>query len=139
MNDIKIESILKPLRSDQTVLEDDFFRLVVEKLESNHTGCVCVVDREHRPLGVLTDGDIRRFVYRAGGETLASFFSHTAGRMAKRSMLTGRPQMTVTEALAVMHDRRIGALPIVNETGQLVGIVNLQDLIGGCIQRYEQT
>jgi len=46
-----------------------------------------------------------------------------------RKVVTGRPDMSAKEAAALMMKEQVGALPIVEENGQIQGIVTRTDLI----------
>lgn len=138
MNNTKISEILKPIEDNQIVQVDDLFRTVVEKLQINKSGCVCLVDKDNRPLGVITDGDVRRFIYNSKGETLASLFSHYAELMANTDFYRGNKEMKIIDCLALLYKNRIGALPIVDRENKLIGIVNIREIIGEIVSSYEK-
>jgi arabinose-5-phosphate isomerase len=85
-------------------------------------GVTGVVDGEGRLVGVLTDGDLRRAFQRGLG---------TAGPVAEamtRGPLTAGPAMLAADLLALLNDRRITSLFVVEE-GRPVGIVHMHDLL----------
>jgi CBS domain-containing protein len=51
------------------------------------------------------------------------------GPYMRRKVVTGRPEMSAKEAAAVMLKEHVGALPIVDDRGQIQGIVTRTDLI----------
>jgi CBS domain-containing protein len=46
-------------------------------------------------------------------------------------VVTVAPQQTVTWVVKVLAENRIGAVPVINEEGQLVGIISERDIIRG--------
>jgi len=46
-------------------------------------------------------------------------------------VVTVAPQQTVTSVVKVLAQNRIGAVPVINEEGQLIGIISERDIIRG--------
>ena len=97
----------------------------LEVLNTGKLGCVCVLDREGRLLGLLTDGDVRRLV--------------CAGRLdldvAVDSVMTAgplhaTPGQKAAEVLDIMESRAITVLPVVGADRTLVGMVHMHDVLG---------
>jgi CBS domain-containing protein len=97
---------------------------VAASMEREAAGCVVIVDRERRPLGVVSDRDLALRVIaeeRDAGATLASaVMSHPV-----ITADTTDPLEKVIERMARHGVRRV---PIVKD-GALVGIVALDDLL----------
>lgn len=125
----KISDIMTALRPDQTIDPDDIVREAIEKLEINHTGCVCVIDEEGRLEGIFTDGDVRRLFNRNVNETLAHIYSHPLSAVANKSPKAITTQHSLWEALVTMNELRIGALPIVDDDNKVQGVINMQELL----------
>jgi CBS domain-containing protein len=51
------------------------------------------------------------------------------GHYMRRKVVTGRPEMSVKDAAAMMLKEHVGALPIVDDVGTIKGIVTRTDLI----------
>ena len=86
-------------------------------------GLVAVVDAAHRPLGIFTDGDLRRaFEKRVD---LQQGCIATVMHASPRSI---GPQRLAVEAVEMMERLRINALLVVAEDGRLVGALNMHDL-----------
>lgn len=88
-------------------------------------GMTVVVDSQDKIVGVFTDGDLRRLLDH--GEV------NIAGVKIVDVMIknckTGKKEMLASEALAIMEQYKINALPIANDENQLIGAVNFQDLL----------
>jgi len=84
-------------------------------------GIACVVDAAGRLTGVISDGDIRRHIDGLMGKV--------AGDIATRTPKTVPPDMLAAEALAVMNDRKVTALVVVDADGRPIGLLRLHVLL----------
>ena len=87
-------------------------------------GMTTVLDTDGRLVGIFTDGDLRRALDRqvdVHGATMRTVMT-AGGKVA-------RPRMLAAEAVRLMQDHRITALPVVDDDGRLVGALNVHDLL----------
>ena len=98
-------------------------REVLEAVTKNSKWAVAVVDPGGRLVGLVTDGDIRRAMLR--GASLEA----PVERMMNRSPVVAPPGTPRAEALALMHQRVIRHLPLVDARGVLVDLLVLEDLL----------
>jgi arabinose-5-phosphate isomerase len=96
-------------------------RAVVE-MTSRRFGVAGIVDAGGMLVGVLTDGDLRRAFQR--GVAMAA----PVAQAMTRTPLSAAPESLASELLAVMNERRITSL-FVLEGGRPVGILHLHDLL----------
>jgi len=92
-------------------------------------GTVPVLDRERCVIGVITAGDLTRFA-----AANADFLTRPVYAAMNRSPRTIGPEALASEAAQILQRYRIMALPVVNEGGQLDGIVHLHDLLRAGVQ-----
>ena len=79
--------------------------------------------------GVITDGDVRRYLERNASATMQGALHETrAGAIMTEGSVTMRPGMVAGEALSIMQDRRISAA-FVLEGETPVGLVTLLRLL----------
>ncbi|HUI16793.1 MAG TPA: KpsF/GutQ family sugar-phosphate isomerase [Alphaproteobacteria bacterium] len=95
-------------------------------MTAKHFGCVGVIDRAGKLIGIITDGDLRRHM---GGAILEM----TVGEVMTPAPQTIRPKALAVEALNLMNtrgidNRGIGCLFAV-EDGRPVGILNIHDCL----------
>ncbi len=109
-----------PTVSAQTRMPDVIYEMSRKKL-----GVTTVVDGD-RLLGVISDGDLRRLLEKRGKDAL----DLTAGECMTRDPKTISRQEFAATALAVMEERKITSLAVVDSNGNLEGIVHLHDLWG---------
>jgi arabinose-5-phosphate isomerase len=87
-------------------------------------GAATVVDARGRLLGVFTDGDLRRLI--EGGH---QDYALPVRQVMGRSPRTCAPMDLVQHAAARMREAQIDQLPVVDEAGRPVGILDVQDLL----------
>lgn len=87
-------------------------------------GMTAVADGDGVLLGVFTDGDLRRAL--GSGKGLAQTSISDA---MTRDCAVISPEKMSTEALLVMQQKKIQALPVVTEGNRLVGVLHMHDLL----------
>ncbi|MFV1849367.1 MAG: KpsF/GutQ family sugar-phosphate isomerase [Thalassospira sp.] len=91
-------------------------------MTSRSFGCVGVLGDKGELVGIVTDGDLRRHM----ADNLVA--------MKVGDVMTAGPKVThegalAVEALAIMNDRSITALFVLDEAGVPVGLVHIHDLL----------
>jgi arabinose-5-phosphate isomerase len=109
-----------PKVTAQTRMPDVIYEMSRKKL-----GVTTVVDGD-RLLGIVSDGDLRRLLEKRGKDAL----DLTAGECMTRDPKTISRQEFAATALAVMEERKITSLAVVDANRNLEGIVHLHDLWG---------
>jgi len=97
----------------------------VLEMSARRLGCTTVVDEAGQLLGMITDGDLRRLLERERGP-----LQKTAGEVMTRQPVTIGPDELAAAALRLMEDRKITMLPVVDQQGQLLGLIQVHDLWG---------
>lgn len=87
-------------------------------------GSACVVDAQGLLLGIFTDGDFRRHVATNPALPLAT---PIADLMTRNPLRVQSGQLAV-DVLQFFERHKIDDLPVVDETGHLVGSIDIQDL-----------
>lgn len=82
---------------------------------------ICAVVDKGKMLGVISDGDLRR--------NMEGLMTKTAGDLASRNPVTVMPDCLAVQALALLNERKVGALMVVDAENSLVGIVHVHDLL----------
>ncbi|MCX8085258.1 MAG: KpsF/GutQ family sugar-phosphate isomerase [Rhodocyclaceae bacterium] len=86
-------------------------------------GMAVVVDAAGAILGIFTDGDLRRAM-----ERLGDLRQVAVGDLMSRSPRTIGPERLAVEAVEMMEAHKINQLLVVDETGALLGALNMHDL-----------
>ncbi len=95
----------------------------LEEMTRKGMGMTAVVDADNRPVGVFTDGDLRRMFERVQDFT----------KVAIRDVMHAQPRSIAPErlavdAVAVMEQYRINQMLVVDADGKLVGALHIHDL-----------
>jgi arabinose-5-phosphate isomerase len=97
---------------------------VIYEMSKKGLGHTAVVDAENGLLGVISDGDLRRFLEREGNRAL----NLTAADCMTRTPVTIAKEELATKALNLMETRKITSLLVVDARGRLEGVVHIHDL-----------
>jgi arabinose-5-phosphate isomerase len=104
----------------QTKMPDVIYEMSRKKL-----GVTAVVEGE-KLVGIVSDGDLRRLLEKRGKDVM----DLTAGEAMTRDPKTIEAGEFAATALAVMEEKKITSLMVVDGAGKLEGIVHLHDLWG---------
>lgn len=107
-----------------TVAPDDTMDQVLLVMTAKHFGCAGVVE-DGRLAGIITDGDLRRHM-------APDLLQTPAARIMTREPVTVSPDMLAAEALAILNDRAITALFVV-DNGRVAGILHIHDILAAGI------
>src|SRR5580698_1094061 len=121
----RVESLMHsgdavPRVTAQTKMPDVIYEMSRKKL-----GMTAVVDGK-KLVGIISDGDLRRLLEKRGKDAL----DLTAGQCMTKNPKTIAPQEFAATALALMEEKKITSLAVVDSKGKLEGIVHLHDLWG---------
>jgi arabinose-5-phosphate isomerase len=119
----RVESLMHsgdalPRVGPQTKMPDVIYEMSRKKL-----GVTAVVEGE-RLVGIISDGDLRRLLEKRGKDVL----DLTAGECMTKNPRTIAPGEFAATALALMEEKKITSLMVVDRVGKLEGIVHLHDL-----------
>ncbi len=121
----RVESLMHagealPCVSPKTKMPDVIYEMSRKKL-----GVTAVVDGR-KLVGVISDGDLRRLLEKRGKDAL----DLSAAEAMTRNPRTISATDFAATALAVMEEKKITSLMVVDRAGRLEGIVHLHDLWG---------
>lgn len=94
------------------------------EMSSKGMGMTIVVDDQRLPIGIFTDGDLRRLIARHGD---IRPFTVTDGM--SRNPKTVSPGALAIEAATLMDAGRLNQMLVVDDTGLLLGALHMHDLL----------
>ena len=98
---------------------------VIYEMSSKKLG-MTTVQESGRLRGVISDGDLRRLLEREGGAALGK----TAGEAMNAHPRTIASEELAAKALAILEERKITSLVVVDAEQKVEGVVHLHDLWG---------
>ncbi len=114
--------------ADTTVLD------AAERMNERGTGSVLILE-EGKLVGIFTERDLMRRVVavrRDPGTTVLREVMTTA-------LVTGTPEADLADCGALMSERRIRHLPVLDEHGTVVGVITTGDLLAQELREKEAT
>lgn len=106
------------------VYETTLFKDIIYEVSNKRLGMTMVFNKNEQAIGIITDGDIRRAIQRFDEIkplTAADFMTHGFKKIAQEELLT--------EALEMMDLNKITTLTVVDNTGNVVGILSIHNII----------
>ena len=106
------------------VLEDTLLSETLLVMTQMGLGSAAIIDEENCVLGIFTDGDLRRAL-----DNNIDVHKTVVSKVMTRNYKSINKDCLAAEALAIMEDSRINALPVVNAENKLIGLLNMHDLL----------
>jgi len=97
----------------------------VAEIDNKNLGFVLITDPKGYLLGILTDGDVRRFVRKG-----IDFKVLTVDDMMTRSPKTINENCSLAQTIESMEKLEITTLVVTNGSNQLLGYIHLHDILG---------
>jgi CBS domain-containing protein len=118
---LKVEEVMvKPV---MTLSVASMVKEAVETMSKCEIGCLVILHDEI-PVGIITERDIIERVLLDARDPLTTRLS----QIMSAPIIFGEPKMSIQDAVALMTEKKIKHLPII-ENSCLVGLITLTDLI----------
>jgi CBS domain-containing protein len=105
--------------------EHESLQAAAERMHARNVGTLVVVNREGKPIGILTDRDL---VVRAVARGLDPYETIVSDAMTL-CPVAAREETTLEDALRTMRSGGFRRLPVVDGEGKLVGLLSLDDIL----------
>jgi arabinose-5-phosphate isomerase len=106
------------------VLANTPFTELMREMSAKGLGASAVVDAADQPIGIFTDGDLRRLIERG-----ADLRGLTAQDVMHASPATAKADALAVDAVELMEQRRITSVLVTDAQGVLIGALNTNDLM----------
>jgi arabinose-5-phosphate isomerase len=123
----KVQNHVRPLDQCRIASDRKTVRevIVAASLPGRRTGAIMLLDDEGRLSGIFTDSDLARLFERRGDRQLDEPI---------RNLMTAHPCTVplgsmMSDAVAIMAERKISELPVVDGQGVPVGLIDITDLM----------
>ncbi len=126
----KVQNLMHGGSENATVPAGSTLRSAIVEMSAKGLSMVTVVDEDHKLLGIITDGDLRRMLEKGldvYSQSIDSVMTHDPKWIDLRE--------PAVNALQRMNDLHITCMPVLDEAGCVVGSILLQDIIkAGIVQ-----
>lgn len=122
---VKVTEVMLSGGDIPVVSPEDSAADAIRVLNEKNNGAVLVVGLDNTVLGIITDGDVRRAVV-----NLQGFSALTAAQLMTGDPICIDGERLAADALSIMQQHEITALPIVDGVKKLVGLLHLHNLLG---------
>jgi arabinose-5-phosphate isomerase len=121
---VHVDDIMRTGEAIPQVQQTASFSAALLEMTRKGLGMTAVTDADGRPVGILTDGDLRRLFEKTMDFNTATIADTM--RPSPRTIAAGR---LAVEAVEVMEEFKINGLLVVDTAGKLVGALNMHDLL----------
>lgn len=97
----------------------------VKLMDAKNVGSLVVLNSRGRIAGIFVERDALQRVLLAG----KSAKTEPVQAVMTRKVVCARPEMTIDQCLALMTDKRVRHLPVIDQEQKLVGLVSMGDLV----------
>jgi arabinose-5-phosphate isomerase len=121
---LKVEHIMRKGNHFAKVSGDMKVKEVLFEITKARCGSACVVDKKLKMIGIFTDGDLRRHF-----EDDPQLLNKSVKDVMNPKPTTIEMDKLAAEAFAILKEKRIDELPVIDAKGKLVGLIDVQDLL----------
>lgn len=121
---IRVRDVMRTGEAVPVVAPDTALTEGLLEMSRKGMGLTAVVDTAEKPIGIFTDGDLRRAFEQqinVSGVTMREVMHHNPSVIAYDEL--------AIDAVALMEQHKINALLVVDQAGRLVGALNMHDLL----------
>ncbi|MGY5126493.1 CBS domain-containing protein [Streptomyces nigrescens] len=98
------------------------FKEIARLLDEYDITAVPVLDEDDQPVGVVSEADLlRRQIAKLGAATAEAIMTSPA--------VVAHPGWSVVEAARTMEKKKVKRLPVVDDSGRLIGVISRSDLV----------
>ncbi|MFA9418625.1 MAG: KpsF/GutQ family sugar-phosphate isomerase [Gammaproteobacteria bacterium] len=122
---LRVSDIMHTGDAIPLVPTDSSLKQTLLEMSNKGLGVAGVIDPVNRRLvGIYTDGDLRRTF-----EKMPDINSAQVKDFMTSNPVTIEAERIASEALKIMHDRKINALMVIDQAGMVEGALNMHDLL----------
>ncbi|MBC8351661.1 MAG: KpsF/GutQ family sugar-phosphate isomerase [Planctomycetes bacterium] len=123
----KVEDVMRPLAECRVATELHSIRdvFVMASRPGRRTGAIILTNEEGRLTGIFTDSDLARLLETKRDDALDAPIA---------SLMTKNPTTVIAgtrmrQAIEILGERKISELPVVNDQGKPVGLIDITDVV----------
>ena len=121
---IKVKDVMLPISKVPRVESDAILKDALEKMSMYKLGIACVVDKQNKFIGLITDGDIRRILLSVQKPLSALFMEDILDHISTSPTYVN-PELSINEATKLIGEKSVWDLPVVSRDMSLLGLFHL--------------
>ncbi|MBI5324127.1 MAG: KpsF/GutQ family sugar-phosphate isomerase [Ignavibacteriae bacterium] len=123
---LQVKDVMHKNSSLPLIYDGSGFKEAIIEISNKKLGCVCIIDKSGKLLGIITDGDVRRILQ----------IHEDIRNLKVEDVMTSNPisitqDLFLNEALSVMEQResQINVLPVTDDEKKCIGVIRIHDII----------
>ena len=121
---LKVEDIMRKAGANPIVHEDERVSSVLLKITRARAGSATIVDSHGKLKGIFTDGDLRRHL-----EVDRDLPRRKVSLVMTKNPTSISKDKLAAEAMRILEAKKIDEMPVVDNHGKVVGLLDVQDLL----------
>jgi len=121
---LRVSDIMRTGASSPIVKETAFVKDALIKITKSRAGSASVVNKKGALVGIFTDGDLRRHI-----NSSVNIARRKIKEVMTKSPVTIRKERLAAEAFQILRSKKIDEIPVVDERGRPVGLLDVQDIL----------
>ncbi len=130
---LKVKDTMLGLKSFPILSEKTILKEVLEKMSQYGIGIACIIDKNSKIVGIITDGDIRRKILKIQ-KPFSALLNDDVSRHITKNPSTIDLESSLINTLKIMLKKRIWDLPVKNKKGRIVGLLHFHSIINNLIK-----
>lgn len=122
---LKVKDLMRKGKDHPVVRQDISVKEALFAITRARAGSCSVVDGSRKLIGIFTDGDLRRQLRENGEKILLA----PIREVATLKPLVVRQDRLAAEALHLLREKKVDELPVIDDRGRAVGLLDVQDLL----------
>lgn len=121
---VRVDHLMHAGNDAPRVLASTSLKQALLEMSSKHLGMTTVVDNDDKLLGIFTDGDVRRAL-----ENDHNIMDTSIDHLMTSECLTTSNDRLAFEVFSDMEQRKITAMPVVDDDNCVIGVIHLHDIL----------
>lgn len=122
----RVEDLMYTDEKNPVIETGNTLKSAIYVMSKTGLGAVSVIDKEGRLCGLITDGDLKRYM-----EHMVDIYSVIVDEVMTKSPVVVKKKILAIEALRIMEKRekQLSVLPVVDDSFKSVGLIRNHDII----------
>jgi CBS domain-containing protein len=104
---------------------DESVSRAADRMRDRMVGCLVVLNKARQPIGILTDRDVTLRIVAANRDPCTT----TVEEVMTREPKIAKEETSIERAVSLMRRGAFRRLPVIDDAGELIGLVTLDDIL----------